>query len=366
MRILVPQGIGDSVWCLFKARDLAAKLDPGGPIDLKVACWHDTAAERRALSFLERFDFVHSVEMYVMPRGRKGPVLRPGPEADAEGLYRYIPDGPHPELSGIDYALIPNAALERGTRLEDWLPEYRIDWDVMDHFRFTPQEQAFGRQFLKETGPYVVFFMASLAGNTFAGHNRGPLWTPNEWVELGDRLHSRHGLKVVVVGTTWDEDYYRTLIDPLVRFKPHWRNHISDWPIAQTYAVVKQARFLVTYQSGIGIVGHYLGVPTAIFWRPKGDSITPNAYVSFEEGMAAAWARPDDLAKGLLLPCIYGRHGVDDILTHAEAHGWLKPKANHEHLQRHPGHPGRDRQEHRPHLRSVVRPVAGATPEEGA
>lgn len=321
MRILVPQGIGDSVWCVTKAQALAQKHD--GVIDLQVACFHENATEQRALDFLRRFSFVHSAEMYVVPRrGNDGPVLRPGPPADENGYYRYLHDGRSPDFPDIDYIMMPNSPLEKGIRLEHWLPELEINWDVMDAFQFRDEELAQAEKLKQRFGPYVVFFMASLANNTRSGHNRNGLWSVDDWLSLGKSVHQKYGVQIFVVGTTWDEDYYRACIKPKVQGLKYWRNYISQWPIAQTLAVLKGARFVVSYQSGIGIVSHYMGRPVAIFWRPRGDSISPNSYVSFDEGMASAWAKPNWQESGKFLPCIYGRHRPSDILKHAEQCGW--------------------------------------------
>jgi ADP-heptose:LPS heptosyltransferase len=322
LNFLVPQGIGDSIWCLFKAQDLAKRLD-GTKINIKIACWNKDTIESRALEFIRRFKFVNSAEMYEMPRnGNHGPVLQIGEPADANGIYRYIPDGYHPQIDSIDYVMIPNAPLERGIRLENWLPQVETNWNIMDDFVFTEDELYKADQFHEKNGPYVAFFMASLASNTTSGHNRSGLWRPEEWIDLGDKIHKKYGVNIVVTGTTWDEDYYNKSIANKVCHKKHWINCISDWPIAQTYAMLKKARFVVSYQSGIGIVAHYMGVPVAIFWRPKGNSISPYSYVSFEEGMASAWARPDMIAAKKFMPCIYGKHKVNDILEFAENNGW--------------------------------------------
>jgi hypothetical protein len=322
MRILVPQGIGDCIWSLFKVQDLVKKLNPG-PIDIRIACWEKNEAEMRALPFVERFGFVNSVEMYVMPReGKESPVLRPGPPADHYGIYRYIEDGPHPELPDIDYVLMPNGALEQGIRLENWGPEFETNWDIMDSFRFTDEELTYADQFVKRHGQFVGFFMGSVANNTISGHNRNGLWSAAEWIELGDRLHEKYAVQIVVVGTTWDEDYFDQCIYPHVKDKPFWHNFISKWHIGKTYAVLRKARLVVSYQSGIGIVSHYLGRPMVMFWRPKGDSISPHHYISFEEAMATGWARPDFLAANKLMVCWYGRKKVADIIKFAEKNGW--------------------------------------------
>lgn len=319
MKILVPQGIGDSIWCLFKAQSLANKHDK--KIDIRIGVWHVNEMEARAKEFLRKFRFVNSVDLYVMPRNNNdGPMLLPGPPADQNGYYRYIPDGA--KYKDIDYAMLPNAPLEKGVRLENWLPELEINWDIMNEFQWTNWEVDAARSFSKEHGEYVVFFMGGQENNTTSGHNRNGYWTPEEWIELGERLHATYGVKIVVVGTTWDESYYKNNIEPKVADKPYWINRINHWEIGTTLVICKWSRFVISYQSGIGIVSHYLNVPLAIFWRPKGDSISPNSYVSFEENMATAWANPRLINEGKIMPCIYTKHKVDDIMQFAKNNKW--------------------------------------------
>jgi hypothetical protein len=65
-----------------------------------------------------------------------------------------------------------------------------------------------------------------------------------------------------------------------------------------------------------------LGTPTALWWRPEGDSISPDAYLSFKEAMASAWVPPATLAAGKHLPLIYGRESPDDILSAIKERRW--------------------------------------------
>jgi len=309
MNFLVPQGIGDSVWALLKIQDISKKIGDG-VINVFIACSDaNNTSEARSLEFVRRFDFVDKCEMYQMPmEGRQGCVLLLGAAADANGLYRYIDSGAT-TLNGIDYVLIPNYTLERGIRIEDWLPEYEINWNVMDHFRF---------ESVKRTKQYIVFFMASTSGNTMAGHNRNSLWAPQQWVELGRRIQKEFDCDIFVVGADYDMSYYTDYIKPLLREDDNWSNYIGIFNIEGTFSLVKNARFVMSYQSGIGIVANYMNVPIAIFWRAKGDSISPNSYVSFEEGMASAWAKPGVKH----LPLIYGRHDVDYIIDEITKQQW--------------------------------------------
>jgi len=318
MRFLIPQGIGDAIWALMKVEDANRQLDPGGRLEVYIACMDEKSIpEKRALDFVSRFKFVDFVSMYaVRKRGQGGAALLPGDIVTKEGYYRYLPDG-STDYQGIDCVLLPNAALERGIRLEDWLPQFTINWNVMDSFRFRDEET---REAEKIESPYVVFFMGSLDGNGIAGHNRDSVWTPENWVELGERIMDRCGVDIAVVGGKDDRSYYEKKVAPLLR-RP-WIDLIGDRSIGLTYGITRRARFMISYQSGMGIVTNYFGTPVGIFWRAKGDSISPYHYISFEESMASAWADPAMIATGKHLPLIYGRHGVDYIMEQIEKRNW--------------------------------------------
>lgn len=307
MKILVMPGIGDTIWCLLKAQDLAKDYD--NQIELRIAIWESNIIESRAKEFLARFNFVKSVELYKMPRIGDGPFLKSGRSTDADGCYRYITEGLTNEYYDIDYVMCPNSFLEKGKRIEDWLPQYKINWQIMDEFNWLPKEIEFGNT-MKEMGKYAVFFMGSNEGNTTNGHNRNGLWSPDDWVDLGEQIYKIYGLKIVVVGADYDLSYFNNNILKKVINKSYWINMIGKLHICNTFAICKNSNFVISYQSGIGIVSHYLGKPVVIFWRPKGNSTSPHTYISFSEKMASAWADP----KGKLMPCIYGREKVTDIL----------------------------------------------------
>lgn len=317
MNILVPQGIGDSIWALHKVEDIA-RCEGDGVVNILIACFSETAAlEARAVDFISRFSFVNSVKMYEVPRiGQAGAVLLPGWPADSDGYYRYIPDGPT-DLPGVDYVLMPNAPLERGIRLEDWLPQYKTNWDIMDTFEFKSEELAIADEVVSR-GEYAVFFLGSLASNTTAGHNRDGIWTPEDWLELGKEIESTLGIRIVLVGASYDELYYQKFI----RDQVNWENLIGKLGIAATFAVTKRARFIISYQSGIGIVSNYFGVPTGIFWRQKGDSVLDKLYVTFEEAMSSAWVNPKIAAENKHMPLIYGRHSRHYIMDQIKERKW--------------------------------------------
>lgn len=316
MKYLLPTGLGDSVWALHKIQSIHSKLEPSGPIDIYLS-GTNTEIESRAVDFVRRFSFVNSVQM-------KDYGLLNSPCFLPSGYFNYVEDGMY-EFDGERFcALIPNAALERGIRLEDWLPHHEIDWGIFSQFDITDDERQFAERIHLAMGPYAVFYPGPLQGNTVNGHNRGMLWKPQEWIELGRRVHNELGLNIVVVGAPYDASYYDLLLGPTLNGDgSYWNNQIGRTNIGELFALTSRARFAISYQAGVGIVSTYLGTPTGIFWRPRGDSISPDQYISFEQEMASAWVPPAIIAKGNHLPLIYARDKVDDIMTQVELRGWV-------------------------------------------
>jgi hypothetical protein len=317
MNFLLPQGIGDIVWALFKIQAIRDAQDPGGPIDVHIACGGTSAIETRALDFVRRFSFVSSAEMFVC-RG-----LGNNPPVRTTGRYNYIQDGWY-EYDGERYCvLVPNAALEEGVRLEDWLPHHAIDWGIFRDFRITDAERRIGDELSRKLSPYAVFYPGPLMGNTTNGHNRRSLWTPRDWRDLGRRVHDELGLPIVAVGASYDASYYDILLRPMLNGDAsYWTNLIGGTSLGELWSVTSRAKFVVSYQAGVGIISTYLGTPTAIFWRPEGDSISPDFYLSFDERMASAWVPPDILATGQHRALIYGRDKVPDVVSWAKR--WAK------------------------------------------
>ena len=102
-----------------------------------------------------------------------------------------------------------------------------------------------------------------------------------------------------------------------------WISLISETSIGVTFAIIKQARFVVSFQSGIGMFASYLGIPTTIFYRAKGDSVSPNEYFSCEESGATAWVSPKMLSEEKHMGMIYGRNCTgDSVLEEIKRRGW--------------------------------------------
>jgi hypothetical protein len=317
MKFLLPTGIGDSVWALHKIESISQKIGDGH-IDVLLSHGDASKISKRAVDFVRRFRFVDSVKL------RPYELLYP-PGITPEGYYNYIPDGMYRFDKDHCCALIPNATLERGQRLESWLPQYDINWDIWKDFRIPWWERYKARVLKEAIGDYVVFYPGPLHGNTTGGHNRGSIWTPQDWVRLALEIHKRFQLPIVVVGANYDAAYYDQLLAPAMNGTQAFDiNLIGCTSLGELWSITSGAKFVVSYQAGVGIVSTYLGTPTAIFWRAKGDSLTTDCYLSFEEDMASAWVPPRILMQGKHLPLIYGRHDVDYIMEEVARRGWTQ------------------------------------------
>ena len=289
-----------------------------------LTCSERNELQDRALDFLRRFKFIDKVDMrlnygLLNNYGVDKPPFTPG------GYWDYIEDGMY-DFKGETYCvLIPNAPLERGIRLENWLPHYQINWNIFDDFQITSKERAYGAMVRSKVGPYAVFYPGPLHGNTIEGHNRNMLWKPSEWITLGERIHKELGLAIVAVGATYDYEYYSHMLAPRLNgSSSHWIDLIGRTTLGELFAVTSNAKFVISYQAGVGIVSTYLKTPTAMWWRPRGNSISQSGFLSFEEEMSTAWTPPAILESGSYLPLIYGQGGVEYIMDQIDRRGWVK------------------------------------------
>jgi len=321
MRFLLPQGIGDSVWGMLKVQAISSAIGDGS-VEIFLNTANENPNENRALDFIRRFKFVRKAAMI-----RTQILASKGQSVDEQGYYRYIDSGPPEDLhliaNDIDYVLIPNTPLERGIRLEHWLPEFHTNWDLMKDFQFHSYEVAKAESIVYSLKPFCVFYLGPEGGNTVNGHNRGPMWRPEDWVELGRQI-SKLGMKIAVVGAYYDSSYYDDYVEPLLQKDgQRWFNLIGHTTIGETFAIIERSEFVISYQSGIGIVAEYLGVPAAIWWRPYGNSISPHFFLSFDEKMNGAWAPPYMIQSKKHFPLYYGRQTPKEIADEISERGWV-------------------------------------------
>jgi len=305
---VIPNGIGDALWVLHKIKGVAQD----GPIDLILSGNPARELDHRAEPFLKRFPFIHSATLLDVPVLRSE---RDYERNDEKGRYRYWPDG---ERSGYHF-LIPNAVLEKGERLETWLPEVPVDWSVVNDFSWDNTDK--GDLLGRSLGDFVAFYLGPEEGNVDEGHGRGFIWEPKQWLELG-QLFQERGLRIALVGAAYDRSYYDRYVKEAVKNAGwRWFDFLGQLEIGETMALLKRARLFVSYQCGLGIFAHYLGLKVCMWWRPDGDSIHGKRLISFDERMATAWTNPAYADRYLGL--IYKRCSPSSIVAQMHERGWL-------------------------------------------
>ncbi len=307
VKFVLPAGIGDTMWALHKIRSIASKE----PIDIIVSGDPTKVVDNRAVPFLKRFPWIRSVEVMDVPvvMSRENPT-------NSRGRYVYEADA----IKGDFHFLVPNTVLEDGRRLESWLPEHPCDWSVVDTFDWRGTER--GRDIGRALAPFAAFYLGPERGNVDEGHNRGFQWEPKDWVALGLSLKER-GVSVCVVGAEYDRSYWERYVRPgVTEAGLTWLDMIGRLEIGETLSLLYHSKVFVSYQCGLGIMAHYLGVPTVMWWRADGDSCHPERLVCFDNRMKDAWTNP--ALADRYLGCVYKRETVADIVGWIDQKGWLK------------------------------------------
>lgn len=305
LNVAFASGIGDTLWVMTKMQSLL-KQEYADKLNISVC----SDLLRRSEEFLRSFKFVNEVKQ--SPLSINENVI-----LHANGHWNYVET--QRNWNGFDWFIQCNSHLENGQRLEDWHSEWEINWNVFNEYKWREVDTLAADAFEKRFGPYCVFYFGPEAGNTISGHNRGPIWKPEDWFNLQKEC-GKLGLNVIGVGAYYDESYYN---NHLQQTDINIVNLIGKCEIGRTLSILKRAKFAIGYQSGIIISAPYLNVPGVGFWRPYGDSTDGNLYISFDEQMAECWVNPEILKRKKWLGAIYGKQSVDTIITFIKENNWV-------------------------------------------
>ncbi len=323
----VMSGIGDAAWSLLLAHGVIRKYG-ASHVQLHIHHSGDVRA-KRSNNMLARFRFVDEIV------GSKFDIHAHPPMNDITGHINYIPSGPVALDSPdeFDYRLVFNTFLERGWSLPaiaDFfgLSESDINYDFFDDYEEKSSDlRGYNRSINFVGKDYVVFHFGAREPNTTAGLNAGEIWKPEDWLELGRKINSKYGAKIIVIGASYDLDYANDILGRTT--DNFYLNVIGQMDITETLALIKRSRFTISFPSGVGIVGPYMNVPTCIFWRAKDNPYHPlHPRSGFEREFATNWAPPEKVETGLYYPAWYGTDTPESIVRHIEAAGWWEAGKN--------------------------------------
>lgn len=283
MKIAVPPGIGDSLWSLMKIPGLL-KLSGEDVCDVSI-CVSSLPAHLawRSHGFVSRFDFVRSVDLAQLSIVEQRCI-------EPCGAFAYAPTQPRWH-DRFDWLIVVNGDLERGVRIEQTNhPAWGVDWDVMNRARFTPSEL---RRAAAYEAPMACVYFGPPEGNdlNLPGHNRGRLWSVADWVKV-IRLLRQKGHAVLVLGAEYDKGFSNEVLGEWGDRDDLVIDLVGETSIWDALAIIARADVMVSYQSGLAICAAAMGVNTITWWRPYGDSIWHDRFVSFSNDMRHAWAKP--------------------------------------------------------------------------
>jgi hypothetical protein len=247
LRVALPPGIGDVHWVCTKLRALKA-LEGGRPIKAYVA--QDFA--HASTGYLDMVPFVdaseYSADAPRMLDDEMGGNHRDPRWSTLKGCRHY---------RGFDYWLVANGHLERGDRLESWLPELDTEFTYPLNIPQAARDKVadWGRVLLYPSG---------------VGPNQGfhaSWWRPTDWVEVVARLNAE-GVRPVLVGAAQQDDgsYRDTLRYLLDRDQLLYEDRVGHTNLPEYCALIERASVWVGLNSGGGIVSAMRGTPTVMLW----------------------------------------------------------------------------------------------------
>ena len=257
-RVAVPPGVGDIYWCLTKLKALRDKLR-ADRIELCV----QKAGPARSLAWAEMVDFVDTATFHA---------FAPGIAATT---------GYHEPGNGIDCVLWPNAVVDRGRPLSDWLPDLALDLD------FTVRTEPMGE-------PRVLVYASSRAINKAWVPNLGPEY----WLQLMQALSDRFG-QVTLIGAAWDREFTDDLRSSCNGHGMPCVDMTGQTSLPQIADMLKRARLVIGVISGMTILANHFRTPTVAIYPRKQHPDFPRSWVAPDAPYQTVCA-PDAPSAGLL------------------------------------------------------------------
>lgn len=262
LKILVPPGIGDSLWSMVKLESFMKDKNPTSLIPFIYA--QNWGKKKRSADFLNRIPFI-KFQDYI-ECSNKDPVFQEAYNQDARTIF--------PNVHGVDYFLGFNGPMRFGKSLASIHPEYKPDWNVPIFYSLKEvEEEAYYKRMYED---FLIFY--------FVPHGMYKNWlkdfTPSDIVKLAESLPC----KVVFVGASWDN------LDFLPSIKS---SNIIDLTgktsFSQVYSLIRASCGVVGFPSGLTIFPTLPTIkkPTIAIWNDYFDwrfwyhAYTPNAILDY-------------------------------------------------------------------------------------
>lgn len=263
--VTVPSGIGDVSWIYSKL------CNAGVPISYELA----DGWPYRAVPYMQMLEHCAGAKYSDVEYGT---IVR---LAERARLWRDIIAEP----KGI-YYLECNQHLERGQRLEDWLPDLPTSF----HYKLadpSPRDLVIVNGLLDwET---VARPVIGISAASYRGSKAWDTWGYDQWSPFLKALRAKTGGTIVLLGGFWDDLTHSIAQDGYSDF-------VGKTSVSQAVEVLRRLDYYVGFSSGLGILRTVLAKPTYMLWPDH------------QAALASSWAPLDMIASG----------------AYAHSH-WLKP-----------------------------------------
>lgn len=244
IRVAVPPGVGDVYWALSKLK--AWKADRGSPrvhMVIQGRPGVSTGVHARAGMWSEMVDFVDRVSFERFKPDHRALTYGLGSMADGTPI------------------LWPNTIVDRGERIETWLPHLACDLDFPVRTTHFPG------------GPRNVLYVSSDGINTawMAQLPRG------YWYDLIRELNRAVG-RVSIIGAGWDTTFFSRLMAE-APFPLDVEPLLERTNLMQVADVLKSARFVCGVISGMTILANHFQTPCVAFYPTAHHEDFPRAWI---------------------------------------------------------------------------------------
>jgi len=251
--VQVPTGIGDFSWVYSKLVTLGCPLEievcAGGPPRLQPIC-----------------DLLPAIsKMYTGTIGY-GELVRI--QKPSNFSLTEIINWPH----GVPLPLSANNHIEKGQRIETWLP----DMGICHHYEVFPS--ANDLKIAKTVHNFDKFVCIYASSKATSGTWNG--WQGPQWVEFMQLFRAQVApLPFVLIGAPWDVDLGLEIAACAAAASIPLVNLVAQTPLGASFTIIKDSVYFVSFPSGMGIMAHVLQHPTTMFY-PEALRIMLGSYVS--------------------------------------------------------------------------------------
>jgi len=178
----------------------------------------------------------------------------------------------------------PNSHLERGGRLEDWLPDLPCDFHYEIHTSSQDQTRAASLLAGLETPLWGI------SAASYRGSEAWTTWGFDEWSKFLKAFHTKWEGTIILLGGFWD-DLTSSLADE------GYKDLVGKTSVGCMVEVLKQLKGYIGFSSGLGVIRTVLRLPVFMMWpehqQPLSTSWAPEWMLEDGLYVASRWLEPD-------------------------------------------------------------------------